>query len=108
LGQAPYAIAIGSACATRYQKQGAISIGYRASQYSQGVSSIAIGNYANGRNSQQPNYSILLDATGTGTTVVNANSCVVKPVRNVDNAVAAGLSMLWYNPITGEITYGSA
>ena len=63
-GQGSHAVAIGTyAVADSSQGTGGIAIGYQASKLGQGNYSINIG-YQNPQLSQQPNNSIILNATG--------------------------------------------
>jgi len=96
--QGSYSVALGFSTATHNQGGNAIAIGTQAGHTDQGTAAIAIGKFA-GANSQANN-SIILNATNFALDVSTANSFTVKPVRNFVNNNA-----LFYNPVTGEITY---
>jgi hypothetical protein len=80
---------------------GAIAIGTLAGDANQGANSVAIGRYA-GRNNQAAQ-SIVLNATGVDLENITPDSFVVKPIRQEATAQA-----LYYNPVTGEVTYEAA
>ena len=110
-------IAIGRNAARNGQAQQSIAIGFGAN--TPGTNSVAIGTSAgNGSYSVAIGYScgsastisecVVLNATRAALLSPQSGSFVVKPIRNVNGAVVAGLSSLWYNPTTGEISYGTA
>jgi hypothetical protein len=80
------------------QFQGAIAIGSGAGALNQGAYSIALG-YGAG-NSQQPNNSIVINATGANLGIAQQQAFYVKPIRNGDSG-----NVLFYDDTTGEITY---
>jgi len=78
---------------------GSISIGYKGIGYSQGQYAIGIG-----YNAYSGNYasnSIVLNASGNAIPA-NAGSLYVSPIRG-----ATGSDILYYDPISKEITYGA-
>lgn len=91
-------IAIGYESGNANQNTGAISIGYNAGNANQGIDSIAIGTYAGMTN--QASNSIIINASGITLDNTDSNTCVIKPIRNDVNP-----NYLYYNAITGEITY---
>ena len=94
-----YTVGIGSYAGQNNQGQAAVAIGSNAGENSQGNTAIAIGNYA-GQNNQPAN-SIIINASGS---VLNGSDAgfYVNPVREVN-----GPQVLYYDPDTKEITYGS-
>jgi hypothetical protein len=101
--QGTYAIAIGNNVALRNQGTGAICIGSNSNGFSQGQHSIAIGRFINNGLINQPQYSLVLNATNTTLNATNQSSFYVKPIRNV-----AGSPNLVYDNTSGEITYDSS
>ena len=109
------AIAIGSGAASLRQKNGAVAIGEQAGAgdqntyavaigsqsglSSQGYAAIAIGRRAGQVN--QPNNSIILNATGVTLSGSNANALYIDPIRN-DTGIG---NVLFYNVDTKEITF---
>jgi len=109
--QSTNSIAIGASAGTNLQggtTGGAIAIGYRAGESRQGDSSIAIGLLAGAY--QQPDNSIILNATGTeknGEVIQNTPghsfACYILPVRtDVTQTIP-----LYYNPTSGEVVQGA-
>jgi hypothetical protein len=118
-GDVPNEVRLGSSAGLVNQGQGAIAIGRNAGNTDQGKYSIAIGAFAG--SSGQANNSIVLSAVTPGPgwdnpgedwdelswddidDAVTADTAgfFVKPVRNVNTT-----SPIYYNPITGEISYG--
>ncbi len=109
------AIAIGSGAASLRQKNGAVAIGEQAGAGDQNTYAVAIGSQA-GLSSQgyaaiaigrragqvnQPNNSIILNATGTTLSGSNANALYIDPIRN-DTGIG---NVLFYNVDTKEITF---
>ncbi len=80
------------------QGTGAIAIGTNAGALNQGEYSIAIGQGAG--NSQQPNNSIVMNATGANFDIAAPNAFYVKPVRQANSG-----NVLYYDQATGEIAY---
>ena len=108
VGQGLHAIAIGTdAVADSSQGTGGIAIGYQASKQGQGKYSINIG-YQDPQLPQQPNNSIILNATGGSSdggvdiSGISGGFCVA-PVRSG----ITGPNMLFYDTATYEITYGA-
>lgn len=104
-------IAIGYEAGKGYQDNYAIALGARAGKFGQGQGAIAIGAFAAGQwgtsGSAQSANSIIINATGNQSTPLydaGAGTFVVKPIRN-DGTPA---DILYYNPTSGEISYGSA
>jgi sugar lactone lactonase YvrE len=99
--QGTNAVAIGNSAGYNLQSTNAIAIGNSAGYNNQGSNAIAIGNQA-GLTSQVAN-SIILNASGSALNATQ-QGLFVKPIRNL-----IGLSTLYYDNTTGEITYaGSA
>ena len=109
------AIAIGSGAASLRQKNGAVAIGEQAGAGDQNTYAVAIGSQA-GLSSQgyaaiaigrragqvnQPNNSIILNATGATLSGSNANALYIDPIRN-DTGIG---NVLFYNVNTKEITF---
>jgi hypothetical protein len=104
-GTGANAIAIGAGSG-RNQKTDSIAIGALAAgniANSQGNYTIAIGAFAAYPNNQ-PDNSIVLNASGANLQAANANSFFVKPIRDVTGNVDFTVT-LKYNPTTGEIGY---
>lgn len=80
------------------QSEGAVALGAFAGSVNQGQYSVAIG-YGAG-NSQQPNNSIVLNATGANLGVAQQNAFYVKPIRQANSG-----NVLYYDQISGEIIY---
>ena len=100
--QGDNAIAMGYYAASQGQGTSAIAIGSTAGQTSQGANSIAIGAGAGANN--QAAGSIVINATGSPVNNTTTGSCVITPVRNVDNA---STNIMFYDNVTGELTWGS-
>lgn len=98
-GQGAGAIAIGYKAGGLNQLVGTTAIGYQAGLAGQGSFSLALG-YNAAAFSLLPNYTILLNATGTDKLVQTPSTFNVFPVRNAAQASNQGLS---YNSVTGEI-----
>ena len=113
-GQGWQTVAIGTSAGDDNQGDGCTAVGRYAGQNDQGMSAVAIGNRA-GRETQgadaiaigqlagetnQAANSIVLNATGSAVENTQANSLVIKPIRN-----ASGTHSIQYNPSTGEVTY---
>lgn len=114
--QYPYAIAIGQESGKALQGTHAIALGFGSGYDGQDTGAIAIGAYAGLQD--QKEYSIALGYNTMKTTshqnaiVINATGNIVnsagegafhvKPVRQIET-----LSSLYYNPASGEISYGS-
>jgi len=125
-GQKPYSVAIGYQAGFTGHGTGSIAIGYQAGYadstgpnsiaigtqaglYGLGTNSIAIGNLA-GPTGVNFNNNIILNASGTGLSPNTGNAFYVAPIRNaaLGGTVVADVSnVLFYNPVTAEITYGS-
>ncbi len=118
--QSTNSVAIGSYSGSLNQSASATAIGWQAGQTNQGVNSVAIGAKA-GESSQghhaiaigasagwinQPNYTIILNATGSAINGVGGQeaSFYVAPIRSA----TATDYVVYYNPITKEVTYGPA
>jgi hypothetical protein len=101
ISQSAGTVAIGSGAGYSAQGLSGIAIGYLAGEVNQGGGAIAIG--SNAGTSNQAANSIIINAAGTSLENIQANSFVVKPVRN-----ASGTHALEYNPTTGEVTYDTA
>jgi hypothetical protein len=76
------AIAIGEAAGNQYQSPYAISIGTRAGETSQGSMAVAVGYFAGYSN--QASNSIVINATGAVLNNTAADSCVISPMRTVN------------------------
>lgn len=100
-GQGQGAVALGSQAGETSQEQKAIAIGNYAGQTAQGGNAIAIGTAA-GRAAQTAN-SIIINATGVDLNNTTPNTFTVKPIRQQAQAQA-----LYYDPVTGEVTYEAA
>ena len=96
-------IAIGTNSGNSSQGMYATSLGFYSGNYNQGNYSIAIGYYA-GTTGLAAN-SIVINATGEELDNNIPNACIISPVRNVNGDLA---SQMFYNSITGEITWGTA
>lgn len=97
------AIAIGGSAGFNTQGQYSIAFGQEAGVNYQGEYSIAIGKGAGYSN--QPANSIVINATGTNYNVSNTSSFYVRPIRA--HTGTTGLTSLYYNAGTGEISTGS-
>lgn len=102
--QGNLAVAVGSGAAYNNQGYAAIAIGADTSPINQGQYSIAIGAGASTGNIQANN-SIIIDATGTGTTPASNAGFYVAPVRNDTGNTT---NVVYYNTTSKEVTYGSA
>lgn len=91
-------IHIGRFAGESNQGQNTVAIGKAAGRINQGNFAIAIGTYA--AEYDQPDNSILLNASGVGQININPNSFVVSPVRYDQNR-----NILSYNSTTSEVTY---
>lgn len=78
-----------------------VALGLNAGVYSQGQYAVAIGNQA-GETDQAAN-SIVINATTTALNNTTANSCVIKPIRNINTS----LNPLCYNATSGELAYNT-
>jgi len=96
--QGDRATAIGSNSGQVGQGAGAVAIGVYAGNNGQGADAVAIGKNA-GHTNQAAN-SIVINATGVTAQNSQANSLVIKPVRN-----QASANVMMYNPANGELTH---
>tara|TARA_E500000075_G_C6996885_1_gene327869 strand:+ start:2713 stop:5040 length:2328 start_codon:yes stop_codon:yes gene_type:complete len=96
--QGAQSIAIGDEAGQTNQGIRSIAIGQQAGETTQGNYAVAIG-YEAGTTNQGSN-SITLNATGASLENTQANSFVIKPVRNIASA-----NIAMYNPTTGELTH---
>jgi hypothetical protein len=101
--QGESAVAIGTNAAYTSQGNDAVAIGNVAGYTNQGISSIAIGKGAG--KTYQPNYSIVLNASGTDMVMTGnaASAFYVNPVRN-----AVTSQSVYYNTTTKEMSYGNS
>jgi hypothetical protein len=93
------AVAIGSGAGVCLQSCRAVAIGHAAGGVSQGVNSVAIGAYAG--DISMPANSIAINATGASLVPTGVSRTHMAPIRNATTAYH-----LYYDPATGEITYG--
>jgi hypothetical protein len=94
-------VAIGSNAANRFQGESSVAIGTSAGDFSQKPNSVAIGSGA-GQTGQGSN-SIIINATNSNLNTLGATSgFFVKPLRNIP---AEGLSAVYYDIVSGEISY---
>jgi hypothetical protein len=103
-------VAIGYQAGYTGQKTGSVAIGYQAGQYGLGTNSIAIGNVAGPTGVNYSN-NILLNAQGVALNPSTGSALYVAPIRNAGagaTLVADTSSILFYNPLTSEITYASS
>jgi len=96
--QGDRATAIGSNSGQVGQGAGAVAIGVYAGNNGQGADAVAIGKNA-GHTNQAAN-SIVINATGVTAQNSQANSLVIKPVRD-----AVGTTVMMYNDTNGEVTH---
>ena len=99
-GQSAETIAIGHSAGETNQGASAIAVGQLAGGSSQGANSIAIGNKAGSLS--QPTNSIILNATNIALNTITAKTFHVKPIREDPSK-----NILYYNDVTGEITYSA-
>lgn len=95
-------IAIGYAAAINYQGQNCIAIGNGAAMTSQGNYSIALG--FSSSTLGQPENCIAISAVASGVDNPEPNSCVIKPIRNVNGTSS---TQMFYDSTTGELTWGT-
>jgi hypothetical protein len=98
-----YAIAIGRATGQDTQGSFAVAVGGLAGQTSQGSNAVAIG-WRAGESNQASN-SIVINATGATVNNTTANSCVIKPVRDV---ASVSRRVALYDSTSGEVSTNSA
>ena len=79
----------------------ATALGNSAGDTGQGANSLALGAFAGKLN--QHSSTIVLNATGADLNTTQSEAFFVKPVRNIKMT-----NSLFYNPTSGEVTYGSA
>ena len=101
--QGSSAVALGRNAGYSSQQTYAVALGFDAGCFNQGGTSIAIGLLAGFSN--QANSTIILSALGSTISGIpgQTNSFYVTPIRE---DVTAGLSTLYYNASSFEITYG--
>jgi hypothetical protein len=132
--QGSHCVAIGYQCANNYQgqnsiaigpnsqriiqnQQNVVSIGYGSAELNAKTGSVSVGTYAGQTGGQYSlnlgyyanqqgnhNNTITLNATGVAVNSTQSDTFVVKPIRNATGATNA----LFYDNLTGEITYDSA
>mgnify|MGYP000322979622 CR=1 FL=1 len=95
-------VAIGYGAALNYQGQNCVAIGNGSGMTTQGNYSIAIGFSAS--TFGQPENCIAISADALGVDNPVANSCVIKPIRNVNGDAA---KQMFYDSATGELTWGT-
>ena len=103
--QGSNSVAIGNSAAYTQQNQQSVAIGYQSGQINQGAYSIAIG--ANAGQTNQASNTIVLNANsswlGDNTySTTTSGGFFASPIRN-----SSGTNVLYYNPTSNEITYGS-
>ncbi len=97
--QGNQSIAIGFSTATNNQGANSVVIG-RGSGNNIGANSVAIGAFA-AANAAAAN-TLVLNATGSAITASTTNAMYVRPIRNND-----GPNVVYYDPVSYEVTYGS-
>ena len=109
-GQGTGSIGIGYQAGYQQKGQNAIAIGTQAGFYGIGQNSISIGNLA-GPTGASYTGTIVLNALGTGVSPNTGSTTYIAPIRNAalgGTLVADVSNVLFYNPTTYEVTYGSA
>ena len=101
INQGVAALAIGSNAGSVNQDS-AVAIGTCAGQYSQGFCCIAIGAFAG--QTSQPEYSIIINASGIPTTPLTTNSFYIRPIRGT----ATSTPVLTYDATNFEICYNTS
>jgi hypothetical protein len=96
-------VAIGNNAGQYLQGLNSVAIGNKAGEDLQGSNSVAIGNKA-GEDLQHDN-TIIINATGFSLNSTNPDRFYVRPIRDIFYPL--GLP-LYYDPVTGEITYSSS
>ena len=82
--------------------QGSVNLGYETGRTGGGDYNVLIG-YKAGRNNNNRHRTIVLNATSNELNADGTDRFFCKPIRNQTDLT--GLSQLYYNPTTGEITY---
>jgi hypothetical protein len=94
-------VAIGLSAGQVSSGYGSIAIGYNAGQRGQGAYSIAIG--VDAASSYQHEKTIVLNAQDVPLNTTHTLAFYVAPIRNSNT----GPNLLYYNPDSSEVTYGS-
>ena len=93
-------VAVGSGAGQIQQGTGTVAIGYASGNTGQGAYAVAIGKSAGYSN--QPENTIILNATGLALNGATTSSFYVAPIRSAVTGIG-----LYYEPTTGEITTGT-
>lgn len=101
LTQGNQGVAIGRVAGATSQSCNGVAVGAYAGRFNQGVAAVALGACAG--TCDQPNNTIIINATGTILNTTTANSLTVDPIRNDANNTT---NALYYNTTTKEVTWG--